>query len=128
MTSKLKPTAAIKEECSHCMNGARGARQQCTSVVCQLSPLVPHRSPLRRIKAHCLTCVPPQSFYGVRDCDGKILNPTPHCCPLHPYRFGHDPNRKGKGEGNLKSLMACHEARIRGPFSSLKSTNEDAHE
>lgn len=46
-------------------------------------------SPLKAIRAKCLdcTCSQPQE---VRLCPCKD-------CPLHPYRMGHNPNRKGVG-------------------------------
>jgi hypothetical protein len=122
----MTPTQAIKIECQYCMNGARGARQSCASIDCQLSQLVEHGSPLRRIKAHCLTCIPAQSFYAVKDCDGRVLNPKPHDCPLHPYRLGHNPALRGKSKGNPDALRKARAHRITGPLNRAESTNEAA--
>ncbi len=52
-------------------------------------------SPLKKIRAHCLDCV--GSKKAVKECDGKVLNPDPHICPLYKFRNGKNPNRKGIG-------------------------------
>ena len=49
-------------------------------------------TPLKAIRLYCLGCVcstDEHKFYKeVRDC--HVEN-----CPLHPYRMGHNPKRKG---------------------------------
>jgi hypothetical protein len=87
----MTPKTAIKKECKYCKNNLQF---ECYSEACQLNnhELVP----LKRIKAYCITCVPEQSLQGVRKCNGKILNPIPHICPLWSYRFGKNPKRKGR--------------------------------
>lgn len=93
----MTPSKAIKAECRYCMNATvfRG----CSSEICKLND-ISIKSNLKRIKSHCITCIPEQSLQGVRKCDGKITNPEPHICPLHPYRLGHNPKLKGKrGKG-----------------------------
>jgi len=100
---KLTPTKAIKQECRYCMNFQR---IRCASEICKLN-LNHHKelTPLKRIKAHCIDCIPEQSTRGVTKCDGWVLNPEPHACPLHPYRLGHNPRRKGiGGKNNLETL------------------------
>lgn len=49
-------------------------------------------TPLRAIRAKCLDCCCEQAN-EVREC-------TAVNCPLHFYRFGKNPNRKGKGNPN----------------------------
>lgn len=52
-------------------------------------------TPLRAIRAKCLdcTCYQPSE---VRKC-------TMEDCPLHPFRFGKNPNREGIGRKNAFS-------------------------
>jgi hypothetical protein len=94
MGKRLTPAQAIKVECGYC--GGRRARSKCGSVDCQLSPMVKHRSHLRRIRAHCYSCVG-HSHHRAKACDGKVLNPEPHICPLHPYRTGKNPRLRRAG-------------------------------
>lgn len=92
MNEGITPLRAIRVMCKLCKNGYHF---ECKSEVCKLNNK--YLSTLKRIKAHCITCIPEQSIQGIRKCDGKVLNPEPHICPLHPYRLGHNPKLKGKG-------------------------------
>lgn len=61
-------------------------------------------TPLKAIKQHC------------KECSGFILYEQKHCiitrCPLHPYRMGNNPKRKGLGgKGNTDGLKAYREAK-----------------
>ncbi|HHT9112192.1 MAG: hypothetical protein HZA47_04920 [Planctomycetes bacterium] len=96
----MTPAKAIKFECKCCMGGTRGMK--CDSEVCKLNNK--SLSPLKRIKAHCLGCV--ETRKEVKDCTGKLLSED-RLCYLHPYRFGHNPKRKGIGncQGNPKFLQ-----------------------
>jgi hypothetical protein len=53
-------------------------------------------TPLRAIRAKCL------------DCSDMSSNEVKLCgftdCPLYPYRFGKNPNRKGIG-GNIRNAL-----------------------
>lgn len=49
-------------------------------------------SPIKAIRKNCIDCMCGQSK-EVRLCPSKD-------CPLYPYRFGKNPNRKGMG-GNI---------------------------
>jgi hypothetical protein len=90
------PKAAIKKECAWCKNGNVF---NCCDDMCYLNEgYHTFKSALRRIKRHCISCVPSQSIQGVGSCDGKVLNPEPHDCPLHPFRLGTNPNRRGMGD------------------------------
>lgn len=95
----LPPKQAIQEECRFCMNTKtfRG----CNSTTCKLNDA--SLTNLKKIKAHCATCVADQNRRGVRDCDGLICNPEMHKCPLHPYRLGKNPTRAGIGNKNPNS-------------------------
>ncbi len=53
-------TQAIKSECRWC-NQTKNF-QGCASTVCKLNDM--SLTPVKRIKAHCLTCVPEQSIVG----------------------------------------------------------------
>lgn len=85
---RITPTRAIKDECRFCKNGNRF---DCESEVCNLNGKT--LSALKRIRAHCLTCVGVPS--AAKDCSGDVVYPDPHKCHLWAYRFGHDPGRKG---------------------------------
>lgn len=60
-------------------------------------------TPLKAIRAKCI------------DCSGGSVYEPKYCtvkhCPLWPYRDGHDPAKKGKG--NTASLKALNEERAR---------------
>ncbi len=90
--NNLTPAKAIRQECKYCSNGQR---MNCNTTVCKLSKSVMTASPLKRIRAHCLDCVGGKK--AVKECDGKVLNPDPHICPLYKFRNGKNPNRKGIG-------------------------------
>lgn len=53
-----------------------------------------HLTPLKAIRLKCLDCCC-SSELEVRDC--TAIN-----CPLHIFRMGHNPNRKGIG--NIKAV------------------------
>lgn len=90
----MTPSKAIKIECRRCMNTE--AFKGCASSLCRLNDLL--LTKLKRIKTHCISCVPEQSIRGVRECTGGLLNGV--TCPLHPYREGKNPKRKGIGNKN----------------------------
>lgn len=101
---RLAPKRAIRVECCLCQNSP--VFHGCTSEACKLNDQ--SMSNLKKIKAHCITCVPEQSIHGVKKCDGKVSSPYPHLCNLHQYRLGHNPARKGMGgAGNFakKALL-----------------------
>lgn len=89
----MTPRKAILDECRFCLNASRQVK--CESKVCPLNDGA--MTPLRRIKAHCLTCAPEQSRQGVQSCTGMIIGSQPRVCLLHPYRHGHNPKRAGIG-------------------------------
>ena len=96
----LTPVKAIRSECRWCMGNAKSV--SCGSDICKLNNK--SLSPLKRIKAHCLDCV--ETRQEVKNCTGKLLSEN-RLCYLHPYRFGHNPKRKGIGNrlGNPKFLQ-----------------------
>jgi hypothetical protein len=98
----MTPTKAIKAECRVCKNGHI---YECKSVDCKLN--LKSLSPLKRIKAHCISCVPEQSIYGVKGCTGRLLNGN--ICPLHPYREGRNPKIKGNPEALKRYLKTKKE-------------------
>jgi hypothetical protein len=89
----MTPARAIKLECKWC-RGFEGIRKAatCDSDICKLNDKA--LSPLKRIKLHCLDCV--ETRQEVKNCTGKLLSEE-RLCYLHPYRFGHNPKRKGIG-------------------------------
>ena len=95
MKSKaMTPAKAIDVECRQCMN-TPNRKADCGSEICKLNDA--RLSKLKKMKAHCITCVPEQSIFGVQSCTGKLMDGT--ICLLHPYRLGHNPALKGKGRG-----------------------------
>jgi hypothetical protein len=93
----MTPKQAILKECKHCCNGEQAAYASCKSKECQLNTLE-IKSWTKRIKSHCIKCVPEQSIFGVQKCDGKIMAPEARNCPLHPYRLGKNPKRQAAGK------------------------------
>ncbi len=49
-------------------------------------------TPVKAIRAKCLDCMNGKKC-GIRQCEDYI-------CPLHLYRMGHNPKRKGIGNKN----------------------------
>jgi|SRR5208283_2693969 len=106
----ITPKEAILIQCHYCMNTA--AVRGCDSKICELnyrSTAIPN---LKRIKAHCKACIGSTNSHAVRKCDGKLMSGD--ICSLHPFRLGHNPNRKGIG--NL----------THGPFSQPKTIDKAA--
>lgn len=103
MSAGMTPRKAIIAECRLCLNTIRQAK--CESAVCPLNDET--LSPLRRIKAHCLTCAPDQNRQGVQECSGMIIGSWPRSCPLHPYRHGHNPKRSGTGFGRIRPAQVA---------------------
>lgn len=101
MKKRLTPSEAIKQECRYCMNFQK---IKCESEICKLRNK--NLTPLRRIKEHCLECHPDHSTQGARSCDGIVLYPEYHICPLHIYRLGKNPYLKGaKSVEHLKEYQ-----------------------
>jgi len=93
----MTPKEAILIQCRYCMNTT--AFRGCDSVACKLNNNT--LSSIKRIKAHCMTCIDAPNAFAVRQCDGKLM--TGNICSLHPFRLGHNPNRAGIGGKNLNS-------------------------
>jgi hypothetical protein len=90
------------------MNRDKGEKlERCNSTVCKLNDLS-FTSNLKRIKAHCISCVPERTLKAVRECTVKLFNGK--TCPLHFYREGKNPKRQGKG--NLKIYEVGHRTRF----------------
>jgi len=102
---RLPPSAARKAECRNCLNTDR-LMNPCESRVCELNKT--GKSILKRIKAHCISCVPEQTIYGVKACTGQVINPTPHICPLWSFRLGRNPVLQGR-KGNSEALRRYRE-------------------
>ena len=60
-------------------------------------------TPMRAIRAKCLDCSG-WSAQEVRLC------PAEHC-PLHPYRSGHNPKRKGIGNKHIDERISSAESK-----------------
>ncbi|HHT9137236.1 MAG TPA: hypothetical protein ACFYEK_08355 [Candidatus Wunengus sp. YC60] len=100
--AKTTPQKAIKLECKCCMGMAKSF--SCDSKLCKLNGK--SFSPLRRIKAHCLDCV--ETRQEVKDYTGKLFSED-RLCNLHPYRFGHNPKRKGMGSAENFRKTSTHD-------------------
>jgi len=66
------------------------------------------RTPLQSIKAHCIECMG-----GVRS---EVVLCTSPNCNLYPYRFGKNPNIKGRPGGNpeIDRIREKYQSSIRG--------------
>jgi hypothetical protein len=103
-------TALIKAQCDFCINRQKGERRiKCHSAACKLNDL--SVTPLKRIKAFCLECVPEGNLKAVKECSGRLLNGC--SCSLHFFRLGKNPNRAVTGGKNLPSKPLLNE-QIRG--------------
>ena len=89
----MTPKRAITEECKWCMQTPKF--YGCTSEMCALNDT--ELKHIKRIKAHCINCVPEHSFISVKNCTGYVDNPEPHTCTLHPFRLGKNPKRQELG-------------------------------
>jgi hypothetical protein len=90
----MTPKKAIREECGWCCNAKTFAG--CSSELCKLNDT--ELTNMKKIKAHCINCVPEHSYNAVKNCTGYVDNPTPHQCTLHPFRLGKNPRRVELGK------------------------------
>ena len=105
----MRPKRSILEECRWCMQTP--VFHGCLSEICKLNRT--ELTYMKRIKEHCIDCVPEHSLVAVKNCTGYVDNPIPHQCILHPYRLGKNPKRqeagkkqyKGTGIRNLKKTQ-----------------------
>lgn len=105
------PIKTIRLECVACMGGQYSLIEDCPSLKCPLRPyrrgrkpvVRPELAPLKAIRAQCLECVG-GSPADVRACSGRLL--AGGVCPVHRFRFGANPKRKGIGnlQGNVQSF------------------------
>ena len=110
---RITPAKAIRMECKYCMGTYEtniDAYKRCKSRICKLNDYE-ISSTLRRIKAHCISCIPEHSIFGVQKCNGEILNPVSHLCPLHQFRLGHNPYLKGMNMGKI-GINPCKQHRV----------------
>lgn len=113
----MTPKQAILNECRYCNNTI--SFHGCSSEICKLNdPTIPH---IKRIKGHCLTCVPENSVFGVKDCSGRVLiGDEVRICPLHVFRAGKNPRRQAasKKDSAVRGLKLT-----KFQFKSKKMTN-----
>lgn len=83
----MTASQAIHVECRWC----KGNSLACVSKICNLRAEI-KASSVKKIRAHCLDCV--EKLADVKDCTGEIHHVIKRECPLHPYRFGKNPDRK----------------------------------
>jgi hypothetical protein len=98
----MTPREAIKNECKYCLNIENMRKlPDCDSKICELNNT--KKTHLKRIKAHCLSCVPEQSWQAVRACLGEVITSEgKRACPLHIFRRGKNPKRKGRDMKDMK--------------------------
>jgi len=103
----LSPKLAIDEHCRYwCQNHNQG-KALCTAPNCKLRG---KGTSLQKIKNWCKECA---LDYKPYQCDGEILN-TEYTriwrCPLHKFRMGRNPRRKGigrkGGNPNIKNIQS----------------------
>jgi len=97
----ISPLRAVRMYCLLCCNGSAHEVTNCIAnewePSCSLWPIrfghgIQGRSTLKAIRAKCLDCSA-CSPADVHNCKFKD-------CPLWPYRFGKNPNLKGKGRSS----------------------------
>lgn len=110
----MTPSKAIKIECKTCLNSSKEI--YCIEA-CNLNDL--SLSPIKRIRAHCISCVSEQNIKAVRACSGVLGNGK--ACPLYPYREGHNPKRKGIGNRNATFKTRTHDAFSRSNFNQSEA-------
>lgn len=71
-------------------------------------------TPLQAIRKHCLECL-----CGSRKEVGLCLDVE---CNLHPYRFGHNPKRKGIG-----SAKSFNNSSVSGKFLTKRKVLNDVY-
>jgi len=97
--AQITPQKAIRRKCLECTGWNNPIEvKNCNSPNCPLYPLKMGRrkkgtSPLRQIRKHCLECMGGSSSQ-VKDCVSVS-------CPIHCYRSGHNPKRKGIGGNSI---------------------------
>lgn len=108
---------AVKAECKLCSNTK--LFHGCASAICELN--AKHKSTVRMIKAHCLTCIPAGSHHAVKECDGRVYSKgLVAFCNLHPFRLGKNPNRKKKHlTEEQKARLRINLVKIRGTSIAL---------
>ncbi len=104
------------------MDIGQGAYQNCESPSCVLKRKMTN---LKRIKLYCKECA---ADFKPWECDGVVLNTKETedygKCPLHIFRMGKNPRRKGIGNLNPKHLLKYTNSRL-NIDTNLKRTDED---
>ena len=114
--SKLTPMDSVHEQCKECVCGTKLFNPKevlnCTGDKAFIHPcplfkyrMGDNKSSLKAMRQTCLMCMG-ESELLVAECDTEN-------CPLHPYRFGKNPSRKGIGA--TAEQMAELRARVNVP-------------
>lgn len=111
-TEKLYPAQAVRVLCTGCLGMSQWSREKIEACQGDLAyagpcPLFNYRLgkriPIKVFRRYCLHCTNGDRAY-VESC------PTTGC-PVHPYRFGTNPSKKGQG-ANAERMKRVRESKI----------------
>lgn len=118
--TKLTPTAAVRAYCTHCLGMVQFNSEQVKD--CQgnqayqgFCPFFPYcmgkRIPVKVFRAFCLQCMGGDREL-VKECE--TVN-----CPVHPYRMGKNPAKKGQGASSeiMRKVRGSRKSRLESIFT-----------
>lgn len=129
----LPPLRAVRHFCLDCCCEVANEVELCPAQSCPLWPFrlgtypqnhVGPKTVLRPIKAKCKDCMPEPFKRGqvaVKDCEKK-------CCPIWPYRRGHNPARAGQGPKGGNQGFIKQQERVKLPDSRPSNRPNDSDE
>ena len=115
----MTPTKSVRAQCTQCLGLTQfnaEAVQDCQGdqAFTGPCPFFPYRLgkriPVRVFRAFCLQCMG-DSRGLVRECETKT-------CPVHPYRMGTNPAKKGQGASaeHMESIRGSRKTLIESTF------------
>jgi len=120
MTEKMTPLETVKAYCAHCLGMPQHNADEIRN--CQGDqaypgpcPFFPYRmgkrTPVRVFRAFYLQCMGGNREF-VRECQTVS-------CPVHPYRFGKNPAKKGQGASKetMKKARQSKKGRLESIFT-----------
>jgi len=93
----IGPKAAVIENCKYCTNSRHHPSINCENTICFWYPIVNNKQKfsVKQIHEWCLKQCVGGSISEFNACTGSLLNGK--TCPLHPFKNGRNPKRKGMG-------------------------------
>jgi len=110
------PRATIRAYCLHCIGGHRKEVESCSANdpayhQCAFHPFRngKKRASVKIMRQFCLQCMGGSPAL-VRECETGD-------CPIHPFRFGKNPARSGKGYFAQRALELLSKGTVNEPLS-----------